>query len=269
VVDDIFIYRLPERWLLVVNASNRSKDFVWLSAFLEGFDVSLVDVSDELYMMALQGPRAESILQRLTDADLSGLATRHAMEASVAQARTLIGRTGYTGEDGFELYLPADRAVDVWQSLLETGRQDGLLPCGLAARDSLRFEACMPLYGHEIDASITPLEARLGWAIHWDHDFLGRSALLKTKLEGTARKLIGFEMVERAVAREHYPIALDGTPVGHVTSGMMAPTLDRFLGMGYVPSSLSETGSEFDVMVRGQPKRARVIKRPFYKARYK
>ncbi len=269
VVDDIFIYRLPERWLIVVNAANRDKDFAWLSAHRNGFDIALTDISDDLYMMALQGPLAETILQPLVAADLSGLAARRAVETGVDGAQALIGRTGYTGEDGFELYLPADQAVAVWNALLDRGRDQGLLPCGLAARDSLRFEACMPLYGHEIDAATTPLEARLGWAIHWDHDFIGRTALLKVKLEGGARRLVGFEMVDRAVPREHYTITAGGEPIGYVTSGMKAPTLERFLGMGYVPAPYASIGSEFDIMVRGQPKKAKVIKRPFYRPRYK
>ncbi len=267
VVDDVFLYRLPERWLIVVNAANRDKDFAWLSAHRNGFDIALTDISDDLYMMALQGPLAETILQPLVTADLSGLAARRAVETSVEGEQALIGRTGYTGEDGFELYLPADRAVAIWNALLERGRDHGLLPCGLAARDSLRFEACMPLYGHEIDAATTPLEARLGWVIHWEHDFIGRTALLKVKLEGSDRRLVGFEMVERAVPREHYPIAVDGDPIGYVTSGMKAPTLDRFVGMAYVSAAYASIGSEFDIMVRGQPKKAKVVKRPFYRRR--
>lgn len=269
VADDIFLYRLPERWLIVVNAANRDKDFAWLSAHRNGFDIALSDISDDLYMMALQGPLAETILQPLVGTDLSGLAARRAVETSVEGAQALIGRTGYTGEDGFELYLPAGQAVSVWDALLAGGRDRGLLPCGLAARDSLRFEACMPLYGHEIDATTTPIEARLGWAIHWDHDFIGRTALLKVKLEGSARRLVGFEMIDRAVPREHYPITFDGVAIGHVTSGMKAPTLDRFLGMAYVSAPYTAIGSEFDVMVRGQPKKAKVVKRPFYRPRYK
>ncbi|RME64228.1 MAG: glycine cleavage system aminomethyltransferase GcvT, partial [Caldilineae bacterium] len=233
IVDDIFLYRLPDRWMIAVNAANREKDFTWLQSHLHGYQAQLRDISDETYMLAVQGPKAEAILQRLTDADLSAVPARTALEATVAGAPMLLGRTGYTGEDGFELYLPADQAVAFWDRLLEAGRDDGLLPCGLAARDSLRFEACMPLYGHEIDAHTNPLEARLGWTVSFDKpDFLGREALLKEKLEGTSRLLVGFEMVDRAVPREHYPIAIDGQVVGHVTTGMKSPTLDKFLGMG-------------------------------------
>lgn len=269
IVDDIFLYRLPERWLIVVNASNRAKDLAWLQANALGFAVTLTDISEPTFMLALQGPKAASILQRLTALDMSAMATRTGVEGELAGVPTLFGRTGYTGEDGFELYFPATRAVQLWNTLLETGKDDGLLPCGLAARDSLRFEACMPLYGHEIDATINPLEARLGWVISWETEFVGRTALLKTKLEQPQRLLIGFEMTERAVPRDHYEIAVDGAVVGYVTTGMKSPTLDKFLGLGYVPREYTKIGTELDILVRGQPKKARVVKRPFYQPRYK
>lgn len=269
IVDDIFLYRLPARWLIVVNASNRAKNLAWLQANALGFDITLTDISDETCMVALQGPKAETILQRLTPLDLSTVATRTGVEGELAGAPTLFGRTGYTGEDGFELYFPVSQAVSVWHALLETGKEDGLLPCGLAARDSLRFEACMPLYGHEIDATINPLEARLGWVISWETEFIGREALLKTKLEQPQRLLVGFEMVERAVPRDHYPIAIEGNVVGYVTTGMKSPTLDKFLGLGYVPRAYTKIGTELDIIVRGQPKKAKVVKRPFYQPRYK
>ena len=156
-----------------------------------------------------------------------------------------------------------------WEQLLAVGKEDGLLPCGLAARDSLRFEACMPLYGHEIDATINPLEARLGWTVSWRKEFIGREALLKVKLEKPRRLLVGFEMLDKAVAREHYEVAVNGQVVGHVTSGMKSPTLDKFLGLAYVPEACSAPDTEIDVLVRGQPKKAKVVKRPFYKPRYK
>lgn len=268
-VDDIFLYRLPERWLIVVNASNRAKDLAWLQANALDFDITLTDISDETCMLALQGPKAEMILQRLTTLDLSTVATRTGVEGALAGVSTLLGRTGYTGEDGFELYFPAAHAVTIWQALLESGQADGLLPCGLAARDSLRFEACMPLYGHEIDATINPLEARLGWTIRWEREFIGRAALLKTKLERPQRLLIGFEMVERAVPRDHYPIAVGDNVIGYVTTGMKSPTLDKFLGLGYVPQEYAKIGTELDIVIRGQPKKAKVVKRPFYQPRYK
>lgn len=269
IVDDIFLYRLPERWLIVVNAANREKDFAWLQANALGFEIDLVDVSDKTCMLALQGPKAEAILQRLTDAALDQMAARTALDISVAGVQTLIGRTGYTGEDGFELYLPAEQATTLWDALLQAGQADGLLPCGLAARDSLRFEACMPLYGHEIDAATNPLEARLGWTISWETEFVGRDALLKTKLEKPSRLLIAFEMIDRAVPREQYEIAVGGSSIGHVTTGMKSPTLDKFVGMGYVPSGYNKLGTEIEIMVRGQAKRAKVVKRPFYRPQYK
>ena len=268
-VDDIFLYRLPERWLMIVNAANRAKDLAWLEAHQQDYDVSLIDVSDDLYMMALQGPLAASILQTFVADDLDAFATRTALETTLLDQQVVIGRTGYTGEDGFELYVPQAAAVEIWQALLDAGQPQGLLPCGLAARDSLRFEACMPLYGHEIDADTSPLEARLGWTVSWHKPFIGREALLKAKLEQPARLLVGFEMIDRAVPREHYPIALDGATVGYVTTGMKSPTLDRFLGLGYVPRDHSKLGTEIDVLVRGQAKRARIVKRPFYTPRYK
>jgi aminomethyltransferase len=269
IVDDIFLYRLPDRWLIVVNAANRAKDLAWLQAHALGFDITVADISEPTCMLALQGPKAEAILQRLMASALHDVATRTAIEAPVDGIPALLGRTGYTGEDGFEIYAPAQHAVRLWERLLASGADDGLLPCGLAARDSLRFEACMPLYGHEIDAATTPLEARLGWTISWDKEFIGREALLKTKLEKPARLLVGFEMVEKAVPREHYDIVVQDHVVGHVTTGMKSPTLDRFLGLGYVPGKYSALGSEIDIVVRGQPKKARIVKRPFYQPRYR
>jgi aminomethyltransferase len=269
IVDDIFLYRLPGRWLIVVNAANRLKDLAWLQSQALGFDIELVDRSDELCMLALQGPLAEEILQRLTPTSLATVATRTAVEVTLDGAPALAGRTGYTGEDGFELYFPATAAPALWSALMDAGQPDGLLPCGLAARDSLRFEACMPLYGHELNAQTNPLEARLGWVISWDKEFVGREALLKVKLERPTRLLVGFEMVDRAVPREGYEICVNGRVVGHVTSGMKSPTLDRFLGLGYVPAPHNALGTELEILVRSQPKRARIVKRPFYQPRYK
>lgn len=269
VVDDIFLYKLPDRWLMAVNAANRQKDLAWLQANALGFEVTITDRSDETCMLALQGPQAEAILQRLTPSPLSQVATRTAIETTLADVPALLGRTGYTGEDGFELYFPASEAVTIWEKLIAAGQPNGLLPCGLAARDSLRFEACMPLYGHEISATINPLEARLGWTISWDKEFIGRAALLKVKLEKPQRLLVGFELIDKAIARDHYEIAQNGQVIGFVTSGLKSPTLERFLGLGYVPSALAALGTEIDIIVRGQAKKAKVVKRPFYQPHYK
>ena len=270
IVDDIFLYRLPDGWMIAVNAGNRPKDLAWLQAHSHGYQIDLSDISDETYMLALQGPKAEAILQKLTDTDLGQVAARTGLRATVGGVEMLLGRTGYTGEDGFELYLPAPAAVGFWKALLAAGQDDGLLPCGLAARDSLRFEACMPLYGHEIDSATNPFEARQGWTVSLEKpDFLGRAALLKAKLEENRKILIGFEMIDRAVPREHYEIAVDGQVVGYVTTGMKSPTLDKFVGLGYVPPVYQKLGTEIDILVRGATKKAKVVRRPFYKPRYK
>ena len=268
IVDDIFIYRLPERWLIVVNAANREKDFTWLQSFTHGYRVELTDISDETYMLAVQGPKATAILDRMSAADLAAAPPRSALLAEVGGVEMLLGRTGYTGEDGFELYLPADKVVTFWDALLTEGAADGLLPCGLAARDSLRFEACMSLYGHEIDASTNPFEARLGWVVALQKpSFLGRNALLKEKLEGSERFLVAFEMIEKAVPRENYGIiGAEGKVVGHVTTGMKSPTLDKFVGLGYLPRGMHLLGSEIHILIRGRPRRARICKRPFYRS---
>ncbi|MEX1019226.1 MAG: glycine cleavage system aminomethyltransferase GcvT [Litorilinea sp.] len=273
IIDDIFIYRRPDHWMVVVNAANRAKDLTWVTTHATDFEVSVEDISDQTYMLAIQGPRAAAILQKIVTPDLMNVAARTALATTLQDAPMLLGRTGYTGEDGFEIYLPTENAPALWHALLDAGADEGLLPCGLAARDSLRFEACMPLYGHEISADITPLAARLGWLIAWEKEFVGRNALLKHKLEGPTRLLVGFEMIDRAVPREHYAITIEDAPAGQdagfVTTGMKSPTLDRFLGMGYVPPSHSKPGAEFHIVVRNQPKLARVVRRPFYKPRYK
>lgn len=269
VVDDIFLYKLRGRWLIIVNASNRAKDWAWIEHHIGGYDVALIERSDELAMLALQGPKAEKVLQKLTSYPLDTVATRTAVETEIGGQQVIAGRTGYTGEDGFELYVPVDGVVTFWDLLLDVGKEDGLLACGLAARDSLRFEACMPLYGHELSPQINPLEARLGWTFSWNKPFIGREALLKVKLEKPSRLLVGLEMVDKSVPREHYDVAVNGVVVGHVTSGMKSPTLEKFLAMAYVPAEYSATGAHLDVIVRGQPKQAVVVKRPFYKPRYK
>ncbi len=269
-VDDIFIYRLPDQWFVVVNASNRHKDLFWLDTHAAGFDVDIVDVSDPTCMLALQGPKAQSIMQKLTSHDLDQVAFHTAAQIQVAGIDTLIGATGYTGEYGYEIFFPEEHAVAMWESLLEAGAPEGLMACGLAARDSLRFEACLPLYGHEISAGIEPVGARLAWVCDWDKGaWIGREAVLKTKLEGSQLVLAGLEMVDRGVPREHYPVAVDGQVVGWVTTGMKAPTLDAFLALAYVPAANARLGSEVDVVIRDQPKKAKVVKRPFYTPAYR
>ena len=263
-VDDIFIYRLPEYFYVVVNASNLVKDVKWMRSHSAGFDVDIKDVSTETYMLAFQGPKAQSILQTVCDADLNKVKFHFSTRAKVAGVDALIGSTGYTGEYGFELFFDADQAVHVWNAILEAGKPAGAKAIGLAARDSLRFEPCLPLYGHEITATISPVEAGLGIFVKTEKpDFLGREALLKQKLEGPSRKLVCIEMIDKGVPREHYDLVVDGQH-GHVTTGMFAPTVESYAAMALVPAGSAEIGKELDVIIRDQPKKARIVKRPFY-----
>lgn len=263
-VDDTFVYRLPGEWMVVVNAGNRDKDLVWMKAQSAGRDVALQDVSDEFYMLAFQGPRAEAILNRLEGFDVGQIKYHHAREVQLEGARGIVARTGYTGEDGFELFVPLRQGKHVWDALLEAGKAEGVQPIGLGARDSLRFEAKFALYGHEIDAQTTPIEAALSWACDLTKDFIGRDVLLKQKLEGVSKKLVGFEMLDRGIARSGYEIASNGKVVGRVTSGMFAPTLEKNIGLGYVPPDLARVGTELEVLIRGKPARAVIVKTPFY-----
>ena len=270
VVDDTFIYRLPGRYFVAINAANNAKDTQWLNYHKAGFDVQVENISDQTYMLALQGPEAQAILQPLCGHPLASLPFHTAVETTVAGVPTLLGRTGYTGEDGFELFFPTDHAGLVWDKLMESGAPRGLLPIGLAARDSLRFEACMPLYGQEISAIAGPVEAGLAWAVSFGKSgFIGRESLLKVRLEGPSRKLVGFEMTQGGVARHEYDVVKDGIPCGKVTSGMYAPTVDKFLGMAYVPVQYAAPGTEIGISIRGKVKPAVVIKRPFYTPAYR
>ncbi|MEP7188085.1 MAG: glycine cleavage system aminomethyltransferase GcvT [Roseiflexaceae bacterium] len=284
IVDDIFIYHLPDGYMVVVNASNIEKDFAWLLDNMSGFDVELTNISDRASMLALQGPLAEAILAKATDPWAKGHPGAgqgidvanvpfHGVTTGMlfGDIPALIARTGYSGEDGFELFIDDDKVEQLWDGLLELGKGDGLKPCGLGARDSLRFEACLALYGHEIADEINPYEAKLGWVVKLDKpDFVGHATLQQIKQAGVQRKLVGFEVVGRGIARGGYEIrSLDGQRIGEVTTGMPSPTLGKNLGLGYVPSALVAEGSEFDVIVRDRPVRAKVVKTPFYKPRYK
>lgn len=268
-VDDIFIYKMPEHYFLAVNASNLAKDVLWLRTHAADYNVTVTDISVETFMMALQGPKAQEILQPLTDADLASLRFHFSTRADVAGIPTLIGNTGYTGEYGYELFFPANEAVKMWKAIMEAGRPHGLKPIGLAARDSLRFEPCLPLYGHELSKTLAPVEAGLTFAVKFDKgSFVGRDALLKQKLEGPARKLVGIEMVDKGVPREHYSIRVEDSE-GVVTSGMFAPTLNAYLAMALLPVEYAKLDQEVEVLIRDKPKRAKVVKRPFYTPAYR
>lgn len=268
-VDDIYLYRLPDRWFVALNASNREKDLAWMQYHTTGFDVTVTDVSDETYMMALQGPKAIEILQKLTEVDMASVARFTVAEGEVAGINALISRTGYTGEDGVELFFDATRAVEMWKTLMKVGEPLGLMAIGLAARDSLRFEPSFPLYGHEISADVTPIEARLTWALSLETNFIGRDAILKRKLEGPKMLLVGFEMVDRSMPREGYEVAVDGETVGKVVTGIYAPTVNKFAGHAYVAAHLAKSGTKIQIKIRNKFKEAVIIRRPFYRPAYK
>lgn len=265
-VDDLLVYRIgPEEFLLVVNAANVDKDFAWIEDRLSG-DVALENVSARYGLLALQGPRAEEILAKLTEIDLSQIRYYRFEMADVAGQEAIVSRTGYTGEDGFELYLSPESAPIVWDRLLEVGEPLGLIPAGLGARDTLRLEAAMALYGHEIDDTTTPLEAGLSWVVKLAKgEFLGREVLVSQEKDGLDRKLVGFEMVGRGIGRQGYSVLAGGDEVGRVTSGSFSPTLEKAIGMAYVPSELAEPGIDIEVQIRKNAVPAVIVPLPFYK----
>jgi aminomethyltransferase len=264
-LDDCIVYRFDDRYMIVVNASNTDKDRDWISPHADRFGTTLTDRSDETGLIALQGPRAQDILARVTDADLEQIRYYHFAQGVVAGVPAVISRTGYTGEDGFELYLPASRTADVWQRLLEAGSADGLLPAGLGARDSLRLEMGYALYGNDMDERRSPLEAGLGWVTKLGKgEFIGRDAIAKLKEAGVREKLIGFACSERGFPRHGYEVRIDGQPSGEVTSGIVSPILQQGIGMCYVPAELARPGTEVEIMVRDKPIPAVLRRPPFY-----
>ena len=264
IVDDVVVYRRAADDLLVcVNAANRAKDFEWLRAHAGGADVS--NESDEWAQLALQGPLAPQILQRLTKVNLSAVKTYRFAPGEVAGIPSLVARTGYTGEDGFEVFCPSAKAPQLWAALMEAGRPEKLEPAGLGARDSLRLEMAYRLYGSDMDDGTTPLEAGLAWVVKLDKgDFVGRDALVKQKEAGVPRKLVGFTLTEPGIPRHGYPVLRDGRKVGDVTSGTKSPSLGIPVGLAYVPTALAAEGSTFAVEIRGRAVAARVVKTPFY-----
>lgn len=266
VIDDLIAYRVgADEYLLVVNASNTDKDFAWLADHAEG-NLDADNMSDTKGLLALQGPKSAAILQPLTNVDLSNLKYYHITRGEVAGLGGFVSRTGYTGEDGFEIVVEAGDVGELWDALLEAGDDYGLVPAGLGARDTLRLEAGMPLYGHELDEDTNPLEAGLSYFVKLDRpDFVGRTALVEAKERGHDRKLIGFEVMGRGIARQGYEIQSAGETVGAVTSGTFAPYLEKAIGMGFVTPELAQPGTDIDVIVRGRPVAAQIVKRPFYK----
>lgn len=267
-VDDLIVYCLGDHFMTIVNAANREKDYKWMMKNIEE-GAKLDDRSDDYSLFAVQGRNAQATLQKLTDVDLAEIKPFWLRQGNLADCDTFIARTGYTGEDGFEIAVHAPNSERVWSAILDAGKEFDIEPIGLAARDTLRLEARLCLYGNDIDETTNPLEAGLGWIVKFDKgDFLGKEALLKVKESGMSRKLVGFELRERAMARHGYKIVKDGAEIGHVTSGTFSPTLEKGIGLGYVNLPHSEVGTEIGILVRGKEVKAEVVKTPFYKRPY-
>jgi len=267
-VDDLVIYkRSEEDFLLVVNASNTDKDYQWLLKHAEE-DVVVTNVSDKYAQIAVQGPFAETVAQRLTDIDLSEITFFKFKEGvTFAHKSVLISRTGYTGEDGFEIYCKPEDAVDLWRALLKEGEQEGIQPCGLGARDTLRFEAKLALYGQELTKDISPIEAGIGFVVKTDkkEDFIGKKVLKQQKEDGAPRKLVGLEMIEKGIPRPGYEVYKDGEKIGFVTTGTQSPTLQKNIGLALIDSKYKDLTTEVEVQVRKRRLKAEVVKTPFYK----
>lgn len=271
VVDDLLVYKYnSEDYLLVVNASNTSKDFQWLKENLIG-KTEITNVSENYSLLALQGPLAQDILQKTTDKDLNEIKYYYFSDnVNVGGIKSMVSRTGYTGEDGFEIYFAPDHAEEMWDLLLEAGKEEGLIPAGLGARDTLRFEAGLPLYGHELSENISPLEAGLGFCVKLNKDyFIGKEVLAKQKDQGLKRKIVGFEMIDRGIPRSDYPVYADGKQIGHVTTGSHSPTLKKSIGLALIDSSYAKLGTEIEIVIRNKNLKAQVIKKSFYSRKNK
>jgi aminomethyltransferase len=265
-VDDILVHKVAEdHYFLCVNASNQDKDFEHIRSH-NRFDAQVENAGARYAQLAVQGPKARATLQKLTPVDLAAIKYYWFTDGDVCGVPARVAHTGYTGEDGYEIYIPPSEAVRVWNEVLHAGAEFGIKPAGLGARNTLRLEAKMALYGHEIDASISPLEADLAWMVKLDKgDFVGRAALVKQQEAGVRRKLIGFEMRGRGIGRDGYEVFLDGTAAGWVTSGSPSPTLNRNIGLCYLPAEQSQPGKTIQIVVRNQPVDAVTVDTPFYK----
>lgn len=266
IVDDLVVYRLPDYWLLVVNGANNAKDTAWLKEHLTG-DVQLTNRTDEIAQLAIQGPKAEPAMQKIVSVPLAQLGFYWSILAEVAGVPTLVSRTGYTGEDGFEFYFPATAADQVWDAIFAAGREFEIEPIGLGARDTLRMEMKMVLYGNDIDQTTNPIEAGLGWvvALAKPDGFIGSDVLRRIEAEKPKRRLVCLEMIDQAIPRPHYDIFSANRRVGQVTSGTLSPSLGKGIALGYVERELSKAGTELDIDIRGRRARAVVVKPPFYK----
>jgi len=269
-VDDLLVYRLaPRHFLLVVNATHIAADYAHIATHIKAVgDAVAVDASSRYALLAVQGPKAAELLQPLTAIDLEGLRYYWFTHGEVAGVRATVSRTGYTGEDGFEIFVPPQSADRLWQAIIDAGSAVGLLPCGLGARDTLRLEASMRLHGSDIDETTTPLEAGLGWIVGWSKpDFLGATALRQQKAEGIHRKLAGFALLESGIARPGHEVLVGGATLGTVTSGTRTPYLQKSIGMAYLPLECSKPGTDLEIAIRGRRVRASVVSMPFYTKR--
>lgn len=266
-VDDILVHRFgPEHYFLCVNASNTDKDFDWIQSHAQGFDTEVTNLSPKYSQLAIQGPKALEIMQPLIDVELAPIKYYWFTTGHVDGVPAIIARTGYTGEDGVEIYFEPSESERIWDKILESGKPHGLIPCGLAARNTLRLEAKMALYGHEIDDTTTALEADLAWICKLGKgEFLGRDVLVEQKEKGLRRKLVGFEVTDKGIARDGYPVFIDGQQVGYVTSGSPAPLLKKNIGLAYLPIEHNAIGTKFEIDVRGRRLAAEVVPTPFYK----
>ncbi len=267
IVDDLLVYCIhPEKYMLVVNASNIDKDWNWINKYNERFGAVMKNVSDEISLLAVQGPLAAEILQQLTPLNLNSIPYYHFNIGEFNGSKDIIiSNTGYTGAGGFEIYIPNAVAESAWNTILNAGKSKGLIPCGLGARDTLRLEMAFCLYGNDIDDTTSPIEAGLGWITKFTKEFVNRASLEKQKQEGTARKLVGFELLDKGIPRKGYTLHnADGKEIGIVTSGTQSPSLNKPIGMGYVETAYAKPGTEFYVEIRNKQLKARVVKTPFY-----
>lgn len=272
VVDDLLVYKFNnEHFYLVINASNVDKDYQWMLDNKGSFNVELKNISNEISEVALQGPKAQEILQKLTKTNIEDIKFFFCnREVYIDDIKCLVSRTGYTGEDGFEIYTSNVNIEKIWDKIIETGKECGLMPCGLGCRDTLRFEAALPLYGNEISSTISPLEAGLGFFVKLGKEnFIGKAALAKQKEEGLKRKTVGFEMKDRGIPRHGYEVAENGKVIGFVTTGYFSPTLKKNIGIALIEAEYAEIGSQIDIMVRNKPVKAEVISKKFYNKNYK
>ena len=267
VIDDLFVYKLADdEFFVVVNASTIQKDFDWLMNHKAG-DVEIKNISDEIAKIDVQGPKAKDVMQKLTDFDLSKIKRfrcEHVIFNNFIEP-IMVSRTGYTGEDGFEIYFNPKHAVQMWNNILDAGKEFGIKPCGLGSRDTLRVEACYSLYGHEINETITPIEAGLNFVVSLSKDFIGKGVLEKQKKEGTERKLVCFEMIDKSVPRDGYEIIVDNKKIGCVSSGTFSPLFKKGIGMGFIKSEFASLGNEIFILIRGKLYKSVIVERPFYK----